>query len=100
MTIKFKAEKAELERRLADAASETTSLDEAKREMQANLEDEYKRKSQRERENIESTLQGLRREIEKLQEHRKQLQSQMEQRESQAKANAPPLLETNSQVRF
>ena len=100
MTIKFKAEKAELGRRLADAASETTSLDEAKREMQANLEDEYKRKSQRERENIESTLQGLRREIEKLQEHRKQLQSQMEQRESQAKANAPPLLETNSQVRF
>ena len=100
MTLKFKAEKAELERRLADAASETTSLDEAKREMQANLENEYKRKSQRERENIESTLQGLRREIEKLQEHRKQLQSQMEQRESQAKANAPPLLETNSQVRF
>lgn len=100
MTIKFKAEKAELERRLADAASDTTSLDEAKREMQANLENEYKRKSQRERENIESTLQGLRREIEKLQEHRKQLQSQMEQRESQAKANAPPLLETNSQVRF
>ena len=98
--LKFKAEKAELEIRLADAASETNSLAEAKKEIQAALEDEYRRKLQKEKENIESTLQGLRQEIGRLQEHRKQLQNQMAQRESQAKGGNAPLLEANSQVGF
>ena len=98
MRLKFKAEKTELESRLADAASDTNSLAEAKKEMQAALEDEYRRKLQKEKENIEGILQGLRREIERLQEHRKQLQNQMAQRESQAKATTPALLEANSQV--
>ena len=98
MKLKFKAEKAELEIRLADAASETNSLAEAKKEIQAALEDEYRRKLQKEKENIESTLQGLRQEIGRLQEHRKQLQNQMAQRESQAKGGNAPLLEAKSQV--
>lgn len=100
MKLKFKAEKAEMEIRLADAASETNALAEAKKEIQAALEDEYRRKLQKEKENIESTLQGLRQEIGRLQEHRKQLQNQMAQRESQAKAGNAPLLEANSQVGF
>ena len=100
MKLKFKAEKADLEGRLADAASESNSLAEAKKDIQATLEDEYRRKLQKEKENIESTLQGLRKEIGRLQEHRKQLQNQMAQRDSQAKANSAPLLEANSQVGF
>lgn len=98
LALKFKAEKAELEGRLAEAASETDSLAEAKKDIQAALEDEYRRKLQKEKENIESTLQGLRQEIARLQEHRKQLQNQMAQRENQAKTNAAPLLEANSKV--
>ena len=98
MKLKFKAEKADLERRLADAISESNALAEAKKEVEASLEEEYRRKLQKEKENIESTLQGLRQEIERLQEHRKQLQNQMSNRESRANVNAPPSLETNSKV--
>ena len=98
MKLKFKAEKADLERRLADAISESNALEEAKKEVEASLEEDYRRKLQKEKENIESTLQGLRQEIERLQEHRKQLQSQMSNRESRANVNALPPLETNSKV--
>lgn len=98
MKLKFKAEKGELERRLADAISESNSLKEARKEIEAAMEEDYKRKLQKEKENIESTLQGLRQEIAKLQEHRKQLQNQMANRESQPKVNTPALLETNTQV--
>lgn len=98
MKLKFKAEKGELERRLADAISESNSLKEAKKEIEAAMEEDYKRKLQKEKENVKSTLQGLRQEIAKLQEHRKQLQSQMANRESQPKVNTPALLDTNAQV--
>ena len=100
MRLKFKAEKSELESRLADAATESNSLAEAKKEILAALEDEYRRKLQKEKENIESTLQALRQEIGRLQEHRKQLQNQMAQRENLAKVGNAPLLEANSQVGF
>ncbi|KAJ7388980.1 hypothetical protein OS493_034368 [Desmophyllum pertusum] len=98
MKLKFKAEKADLENRLADAISDANSLAEAKKEIEAALEEDYRRKLQKEKENIESTLQGLRKEIGRLQEHRKQLQSQMSNRESHPNVNAPPSLDTNSQV--
>ena len=98
MKLKFKAEKADLERRLADAISESNALEEAKKEVEASLEEDYRRKLQKEKENIESTLQGLRQEIERLQEHRKQLQNQMSNRESRANVSALPSLETNSKV--
>lgn len=98
MKLKFKVEKTDLERRLADAISESNALAEAKKEVEASLEEDYRRKLQKEKENIESTLQGLRQEIERLQEHRKQLQNQMSNRESRANVNAPPSLETNSKV--
>ena len=98
MKLKFKAEKAELEKRLADATSEANSLAEAKKEIEGALEEDYRRKLQKEKENIESTLQGLRQEITRLQEHRKQLQSQMSHRESRANVSAPPSLENNAQV--
>ena len=98
MKLKFKAEKADLEDRLAEAISESNALEEAKREVEASLEEDYRRKLQKEKENIESTLQGLRQEIERLQEHRKQLQNQMSNRESRANVSALPSLETNSKV--
>lgn len=66
--------------------------------MEASLEEDYRRKLQKEKENIESTLQGLRQEIERLQEHRKQLQNQMSNREGRASISALPSLETNSKV--
>ena len=100
MKVNFKAQKADMEGRLADAISELNSLAESKKEIRAALEDEYKRKLQKEKENIESTLQGLRHEIGRLQEHRKQLQNQMAQRESHAKADVAPLLDNNPQVVF
>lgn len=98
MKLKFKAEKADLEHRLADAISESKALEEAKKEVEASLEEDYRRKLQKEKENIESTLQGLRQEIERLQEHRKQLQNQMSSREGRASISALPSLETNSKV--
>ncbi|XP_068737353.1 golgin subfamily A member 4-like [Montipora capricornis] len=98
MKVNFKAQKADMEGRLADAISELNSLAESKKEIRAALEDEYKKKLQKEKENIESTLQGLHHEIGRLQEHRKQLQNQMAQRESHAKANVAPLLDNNPQV--
>ena len=100
LKMKCRAQKTELEGRLAHALSEVKCLAEAKNEMRSVLEDEYKRKLQKEKENIESTLQGLRYEIGRLQEHRKQLQNQMTQRESQAKINAAPLADNNAEVTF
>ena len=100
LKIKCRAQKTELEGRLAHALSEMNCLAEAKNEMRSVLEDEYKKKLQKEKENIESTLQGLRYEIGRLQEHRKQLQNQMTQRESQTKLNAAPLSDNNAEVTF
>ena len=100
LKMKCRAQKTELEGRLAHALSEVKCLAEAKNEMRSVLEGEYKRKLQKEKENIESTLQGLRYEIGRLQEHRKQLQNQMTQRESQAKINAAPLADNNAEVTF
>ena len=100
LKMKCRAQKTELEGRLAHALSDVKCLAEAKNEMRSVLEDEYKRKLQKEKENIESTLQGLRYEIGRLQEHRKQLQNQMTQRESQAKINAAPLADNNAEVTF
>ena len=98
MKLKFKAEKAELEKRLANATSEANSLAEAKKDMEATMEEDYRRKLQKEKENIESTLQGLRQEIARLQEHRKQLQSQMSNREGRANVSVPLSMENNAQV--
>lgn len=98
MKLKFKAEKAELEKRLANATSEANSLAEAKKDMEATMEEDYRRKLQKEKENIESTLQGLRQEIARLREHRKQLQSQMSNREGRANVSVPLSMENNAQV--
>jgi chromosome segregation ATPase len=52
---------------------------ENQKEFRNSLEEEYRRKLSKEKENIESTLESLRQEITRLREHRMQLESQLQQ---------------------
>lgn len=79
VVIKFKEEKFKLESDLQDSLVELESLKESQKEFKITVEEEYKRKLRKEKQNIETTLESLRQEITRLRENRQQLEAQLQQ---------------------
>ena len=74
---KMKEEELQWQQILKQAKSESECSTKDRNVIEAKLEEEYERKLHKEKENISSSLESLRREIKLLQEHRKQLQIQL-----------------------